>query len=191
MAVPIGARAPADTPSAGRFGGVVQSVELLLDPGTEDRVRSQWRALGAVGAGRPGTDAHRPHITLAVAERIPPSLDGALTRVGFTPLPVRIGALLLFGAHHPVLVRAVVPTMELLALHRRVHAVVAGCPGSIPNTAPDAWTPHVTLARRVAPEQLAAAVHAVGRDADFPGTVVGIRRWDGDTRSERVLIGGR
>ncbi|MGW5311451.1 2'-5' RNA ligase family protein [Nocardia thailandica] len=170
---------------------MAQSVELLVDPETEAWVRGQWRALAAAGVGRPGTATHRPHITVAVAARIPSALDPALAGLDVAPLPVRIGGLLLFGAHHPILVRAVVPSAGLLALQRRVHDIVAECPGLVENTAPDSWTPHVTLARRVTPEQLGAAVHAVARERDFPGTVVGIRRWDGDTRTERILIGGR
>ncbi|MFI6869723.1 2'-5' RNA ligase family protein [Nocardia sp. NPDC050406] len=162
---------------------MVQSVELVLDDAAEAAVRRQWRVLAEAGLHSPAQN-HRPHITVAVAREIWPRMDKALGHEDFQPLPVRLGGLLVFGARRPVLVRAVVPTAALLDLQRRLFGVVSDCPGIAANTHPDAWTPHVTLARRVSPPQLAAALEAVGYDGDFPATVVGIRRWDGDRRLE-------
>jgi 2'-5' RNA ligase len=127
---------------------------------------------------------HRPHITVAVARQIWPRLEQTLAHQDFRPLPVRLGGLVVFGARNPILVRLVVPTEPLLELQRRIFAVIAHCPGIPANVRPDAWTPHVTLARRVKPQQLGEAIHAVAGDHDFPATVVGIRRWDGDLHRE-------
>ncbi|MBF6176953.1 2'-5' RNA ligase family protein [Nocardia otitidiscaviarum] len=162
---------------------MVQSVELILDEAAEATVREQWRLLADAGLHSPDA-THRPHITVAVAREIWPRLDTSLARQPFTPLPVRLGGLLVFGARRPILVRAVVPSLPLLDLQRRLFGVISPCPGIPSNVRPDAWTPHVTLARRVTPAQLPTALEAVGRDGDFPATVVGIRRWDGDRRRE-------
>ncbi|WP_306359531.1 2'-5' RNA ligase family protein [Nocardia sp. CC227C] len=162
---------------------MVQSVELILDEAAESTIRDQWRLLAEAGLHSPDAN-HRPHITVAVAREIWPRLDKSLAREPFTAIPVLLGGLLVFGARRPILVRAVVPSLPLLDLQRRLFGVISPCPG-IPSTVrPDAWTPHVTLARRVTPTQLPTALAAVGRDGDFPATVVGIRRWDGDRRRE-------
>ncbi|RYJ05522.1 MAG: hypothetical protein EON52_11120 [Actinomycetales bacterium] len=56
-------------------------------------------------------------------------------------------------------------------------------PGQPPTTAPGAWTPHVTLARRLDPAQLAAAFAALAeRPRELEGSIAVARRWDGDAR---------
>ncbi|MBF6330015.1 2'-5' RNA ligase family protein [Nocardia transvalensis] len=165
---------------------MVQSVELVLDEAAEAEIRRQWRLLAEAGVHSPAAD-HRPHITLAVARQIWPRLDSVLAAQEFRPLPVRLGGLVVFGARNPILVRLVVPTESLLDLQRRIFSVIARCPGVPANIQPDAWTPHVTLARRLRPQQLGEAIHAVAADRDFPATVEGIRRWDGDRRVEWAI----
>ena len=164
---------------------MVQSVELLLDDAADAEIRRQWESLAQ--AGVTGPSAHRratdrPHITVAVAHEIWPRIDRALERCDFAPIPVRLGGLLIFGKRRPILVRHVVPTESLLALHRLIHRTVAPCPGVPANVRPDEWTPHVTLARRFPITGLGEAIDAVAHDRDFPATVVGIRRWDGEQR---------
>ncbi|MEV0295503.1 2'-5' RNA ligase family protein [Nocardia sp. NPDC050710] len=164
---------------------MVQSVELLLDDAADAEIRRQWELLAEAGVrslAAQTAETNRPHITIAVARQIWPRIDHALDELTFRPVPLRLGGVLVFGARHPILVRAVVPTDQLLALHRRIFHTVAQCPGVSANLHPDAWTPHITLARRVPIPQLGTAVHAIARDRDFPATVVGIRRWDGDQR---------
>ncbi|MFC8528602.1 2'-5' RNA ligase family protein [Nocardia sp. NPDC057227] len=171
---------------------MVQSVELLLDAAAESAVRAQWRALAA--AGLPSQAAHtgasnRPHITAAVAAELTPGAEAALSELEFEPFPVTLGSPIVFGIERLVLVRLVIPTRALLALHRRVHAAIGAAPG-VPGTAkPDAWTPHVTLARRLPPERLGAAIELIAADGDSPATVAGIRRWDGDRRREWTVRG--
>ncbi|MBW0270377.1 hypothetical protein ATM97_04685 [Nocardia sp. MH4] len=170
---------------------MVQSVELLLDEHGEAEVRRQWAVLAEAGIGSPRGATHRPHVTVAVAREIWPRIDHALAEIEFRPLPITLGGLLVFGARRPILVRPVVVTEDLLALQRRVHHLVAPCPGVPATMAPNAWTPHVTLARRVPPDRLGAAIGAVATDHDFSTVVVGIRRWDGEARQERLVAGGR
>ncbi|NEW41566.1 2'-5' RNA ligase family protein [Nocardia cyriacigeorgica] len=176
---------------------MVQSVELVLDDTAEEHIREQWAVLAEAGLPgvlrRPaaGDPPKRPHITVAVAKQIWPRIDHDLEKLPFRRFQVRLGGVLVFGARRPILVRLVVPTEELLACQRRVHALVSPCPGVPGNMHPDQWTPHVTLARRVPPPQLGEAVLAVAAERDFTATVVGIRRWDGDERRAWPVAGGR
>ena len=48
--------------------------------------------------------------------------------------------------------------------------------------APGRWSPHVTLARRVAVEQLGGVVQALGPVDDLEAVVRSCRRWDGDAK---------
>ncbi|MEV6322137.1 2'-5' RNA ligase family protein [Nocardia sp. NPDC051787] len=166
---------------------MVQSVELLLDDDADAEIRQQWRMLAEAGVPSLGArtdETNRPHITAAVAKQVWPRIEQALDEQAFSPISVRLGGLVVFGARRPILVRLVVPSEPLLALHRRIFHTISPCPGIPANLHPDAWTPHITLARRVPPHQLGEAIHAVARDRDFPATVLGIRRWDGDQRRE-------
>ncbi|MEU6583696.1 2'-5' RNA ligase family protein [Nocardia sp. NPDC046763] len=167
---------------------MVQSVELVLDATAEAEMRRQWTLLREIGLHAPGPE-HRPHITLAVASEIWPRLDKVLARQEFRPFPIRLGGLLVFGSRTPILVRAVVPSAPLIALQHRLFRVIEECPGIPANVRPDIWTPHVTLARRLRPGQLEAALDAVAWDKDFRATVEGIRRWDGDRRDEWPISG--
>ncbi|MFI9510975.1 2'-5' RNA ligase family protein [Nocardia sp. NPDC052566] len=173
---------------------MVQSVELLVDDAADAEIRRQWQLLAEAGvdslAGKTA-ETNRPHITVAVAKQMWPRIDQALEQFSFRPFPIRLGGVLVFGARHPILVRLVVPSEQLLAIQRRLFTLVSACPGIPANLHPDEWTPHVTLARRVPAAQLGEAVHAVARDRDFPATVVGIRRWDGDQRREWPVGRGR
>lgn len=165
---------------------MVHSVEVVFDPDTEDAVRRIWADLA--GAGVPSqAPASRPHATLAVAERIAPDVDALLAPVvARLPLPCRIGGVILFGRSQWVLARLVVPSADLL----RVHADVFGAclphlsPAPKPNTRPDQWTAHVTLARRVGPAVLGRALRIAGRPAELDGAIVGLRRWDGNSKRE-------
>ncbi|GAB0102896.1 2'-5' RNA ligase family protein [Nocardia sp. JMUB6875] len=168
---------------------MVQSVELVLDAESEEAVRRQWALLRALGLHAPGAE-HRPHITVAVAAEIWPRLDKALGQQDFRPFQVHLGGLLVFGSRSPILVRAVVPSAPLIALQHRLFRVIEDCPGIAANVRPDVWTPHITLARRLRPGQLDAAVGAVAWDKDFRATVEGIRRWDGDRRVEWPVAAG-
>ena len=82
---------------------MVHSIELLFDADTEATLRRIWDDLSA--ADLPSrTPAGRPHVTLAVAERIEPDVDALLRPVAQRlPLGCTVGAPLLFGAieRHP------------------------------------------------------------------------------------------
>jgi hypothetical protein len=165
---------------------MVQSVELVFDPDTEAAVRHIWDGLAESGVPSQAP-ASRPHVTLAVAEKIDPAVDALLADLtGRFPFPCRVGAPLLFGRSKAVLARLVVPTTELLEVHAEVHRVCVAHlrPGPMPHTLPGQWTGHVTLARRVGGAQLGRALRIAQRPPEMTGSFVGLRRWDGGKRLE-------
>ena len=168
---------------------MVHSIELLFDRDTEVAIRRIWDDLAA--ADLPGrVPAGRPHVTLAVAERITPDVDAPLRPVGRRlPLGCTVGAPLLFGRSNAVLARLIVPTAELLALHAEVHRICGPylTPGPMPNSLPGEWTAHVTVARRVGGPQLERAFRLAGQPSEIHGTVSGLRRWDGTDRVEHPI----
>lgn len=172
---------------------VVQTVELLLDEQLDASVREAWRELAE--AGLPSLAGHtspsnRPHVTLAVASQLPAELDEELATVARQlPLQLRLGGLLLFPHRRVVVARLVVPSAALLALHTAVQAVTAACPAPAAFQRPGAWTPHVTLARAVVPENLDDVVRALDL-TERSGLGTTLRRWDGDRREERWIDPG-
>lgn len=168
---------------------MVHSIELLLDPDTESAVRGVWQSLSDAGLRSPAPTS-RPHVTMVVADRISPDVDGLL--IGVTerlPLPCVIGAPLVLGGSAFTLVRLVIPTIELLALQRHVYKVCAPhlMPGPAANTLPGQWTPHVTLARRVDPSQLPRVLTIRRVTHDINARLEGLRRWNGDERVEHPI----
>ena len=165
---------------------MVHSVELLFDADTEARVRQIWDDLAA--ADLPSrVPAGRPHVTVAVADRIAPDVDALLLPIAQQlPLMCTIGAPLLFGHSHAVLARLIVPTTELLALHTAVHRVCGPHlrPGPLPHSLPGQWTAHVTLARRIEGAPLGPVLGLAGQPAEIRGSLAGLRRWDGTERVE-------
>lgn len=153
------------------------SIELLFDATTEARVRQEWDALAAAGVSSMAAHtapSNRPHITLLVRTQLEPF--DASDLVARLPMPITLGAPLLFGAgDRRILVRSVVPSEPLLALHAALHAVLG--PGDdAAHTVPGEWMPHVTLARRLRLADLPAGLLSVG--GELEGQVTGMRRWD-------------
>jgi hypothetical protein len=165
---------------------MVHSVELLFDADTEAAIRHIWDDLR--DAGIPSqAPASRPHATLTVAQRIDPAVDELLVVLADRfPFECRIGAPLLFGRAKVVLARLVVPTIELLDVHAEVYRLCLPHlqPGPMPNAQPGHWTAHVTLARRMVPAQLGRALRIAGKPAEIAGSVIGLRRWDGNAKRE-------
>ncbi|MGV0603846.1 2'-5' RNA ligase family protein [Mycolicibacterium sp. XJ1904] len=169
---------------------MVHSVELVFDPDTDAAIRGVWDDLTRAGIRSQASNtspSNRPHVTVTVAENLEEAANTALRPVlKRLPLDCTIGAPMLFGGHVFTLVRLVVPSEELLALHRQVHEL---CLPHMPNGVlghadPGQWTPHVTLARRVAPDKLPVALTLKSVGRDIVGAVTGLRHWDGDNRAE-------
>lgn len=166
---------------------MVHSVEMLFDAETEEAVERIWRdmmALGVRSQAAHRSPSNRPHITVTVAEEMADTVDAALRPVlARLPLDCRIGAPMVFGVRSITLVRLVVPSAELLALQAEVHRIcLAHMPdGPLAHTEPGRWTPHVTLARRMSPDQLPQAL-ALPVGAEIRGRITGLRHWNGNTK---------
>ncbi len=160
----------------------MRSIELVLDDDTDAAIRAEWLALAE--SGLPSLASHtapsnRPHITLAAGAALEPDQvgDDALEAL---PLPLRFSALATFpaGRDRFVLVRTVVVSSDLLALHA---SVLAGTVDPVPTSRPGAWTPHVTLARRLTAAQVGAAHALLSPPAD--GIATAARFWDGESKT--------
>lgn len=156
---------------------MVHSIELLLDADTESALRS------------PGSTS-LPHVTMVVADAIATEVDALLAPLcARFPMECVIGAPMLFGRSTFVVARLVVPSADLLAIHREVHRICAPhlTPGAAPNALPGRWTPHVTLARRVDAAHLARVMTDPRLTREHIATLVGMRHWDGDKRAEHLI----
>lgn len=168
---------------------MVHSLELVFDDATETAIRALWTRLAADGIRTPPPTA-RPHVTLAVADRIDEQVGAALTGlIAGLPLACRVGGVLLFGRDRPVLARLVVPSVALLELHAAIGAAAApwSHPALRPTTAVGRWSPHVTVARRLTADQLGPALRVAARPAELHGWFVGVRHWDGGARTATAL----
>ena len=98
----------------------------------------------------------------------------------------------------PHLVNRRVPDAAIFAAMRAVFLrhggpctkaqFVAGAPFG--HCVPGHWTPHATVARRLSPEQIGAALTAArGLTTDLASRIVGLRRWDSDQRIDHILVG--
>ncbi|MEO7233971.1 MAG: 2'-5' RNA ligase family protein [Lapillicoccus sp.] len=183
---------------ARRSGRGVQSVELQLDEGGVALVVGLWHRLveaGLPSQARHPSPTHRPHITLVAVSDLPKGADAALGGVVAGRLPVdgRWGKVTLFGAGPWTVVWRVSPSRAMAELQVRVASVCAVPADSL--TAPQQWTAHVTLARRVGESDrpavldvLAEPVRAeVGRVLVAPA----VRRWDAAHRREWVVGSAR
>ncbi|OBB63433.1 2'-5' RNA ligase family protein [Mycobacterium sp. 852014-50255_SCH5639931] len=168
---------------------MVHSIELLFDGDTESTIRGLWDALA--GAGIPSqAPAGRPHVTLAVADRIAEEADAALRPLtDRLPLGCAVGASLLLGRSNAILARLIVPTAELLDFHAEVHRLCGEhlVPAPAPTSLPGQWTPHVTLARRVGGPVLSRALRIAGRPTLVEGSFAGLRHWNGEKKVDYLI----
>jgi len=165
---------------------MVHSIELLFDHETEATIRRIWDDLASADIPSQAP-AGRPHVTLAVADRIAEEVDTLLRPLtNQLPLTCAVGASLLLGRTNAILARLIVPTAGMLGFHAEVHHVCGEHlePEAAPNSLPGHWTPHVTLARRVEGRALTPALRIAGRPPLIEGTFSGLRRWNGDKKAE-------
>lgn len=165
------------------------SVDLGLDDTLDREVREHWGLLA--GAGLPSLTEHpgpsnAPHVTLVQRRRLP-GPDAVQPAAERLPLPVTLTGLLVLPTRRGlVLARAVTAHDALLALHVEVAALIGRASEREPwppaaHTVPGAWTPHVTLATGLAPDQVARALDVLPL-----GTITGqgttLRHWDARAR---------
>jgi len=158
----------------------MRSIELVFDSSTDSLIRADWVRLQA--AGLPSLAAHtspsnRPHITLAAGADLRADGDGQWQAL---PMDITFSGAIVFpaGPGRYVLARAVLLTAPLLDLHRRLHRDLSG---ALPLTLPGAWTPHVTISRRIPGHQLGTAMDLL--DLRLEGRCTGARLWDSSTRA--------
>ena len=164
----------------------MRSIELVFDDSTEAIIRADWGRLA--DAGLPSLAAHtapsnRPHVTLAAGADLLVPADLRLFREAL-PIDVAFSGVQVFAAGRDryVLARSVVLSGPLLELHSLLHGEISG---AAPNTLPGAWTPHVTLARRVAGPELGRAVELL--HLRLEGQCREARLWDSSSKSITAL----
>lgn len=178
----------------------MHSIELLLDESADAAIRRQWSLLldaGLPSQARHTGDSNAPHVTVVARRSIGSRHDDALKeRARQMPLPFTFSGLVVFGAPPKglVLARLVTATDRILRFHEAVHeaihegsATASTDETDLPHTRPGTWTPHVTLASRLTPAELATAVDVLGRtvEASSQTSFTRLRRWDSD-RGETV-----
>lgn len=179
---------PGDAAGGLRHHECMRSVDLTFEDSADQAIRNDWAALA--GLGLPSLASHtspsnRPHITLVAGAELVVA-PGAQEIEDLLPIVVGFSGLVAFPAGRGkfVLARLVVPSRDLLQLHARLHRHSRG---AYTHTGPDAWTPHVTLARRMTSEQLGAAVDAL--DVMPAARCTEARLWDSSTRTITPLGG--
>lgn len=167
----------------------MHSLEVVLDDDTDRQIREQWRVLK--DADLPSQSRHqgasnRPHITLGLTNTISADVGERLTTAtSRLPLPITIGGLLVFGSRRLVLARLVLPSVDLLDLQLRTMSALDDAVDPHDTFAPGRWTPHVTLGRRLTPDQLGVAVEILGDLPTVSGWVTRARRWDINGKCEQ------
>ncbi|TQJ58768.1 2'-5' RNA ligase superfamily protein [Arthrobacter sp. SLBN-83] len=164
----------------------MRSIELVFDGSTDSLIRADWARLQA--AGLPSLAAHTspsnsPHITLAAGADLQVNGDGPWQAL---PMDITFSGAIVFpaGQGKYVLARAVLLTAPLLDLHRCLHHDLSG---ALPLTLPGAWTPHVTISRRIPGHHLGTAMDLL--DLRLEGQCTGARLWDSSTRAISPLGG--
>ncbi|HEY1155183.1 MAG TPA: 2'-5' RNA ligase family protein [Arthrobacter sp.] len=158
---------------------------MVFDGPTDFLISSDWARLEA--AGLPSLAAHTspsnsPHITLAAGADLAAGQEVPHPEGPWQALPLNItfsGAIVFpAGAGKYVLARAVLLNAPLLDLHGRLHQDLSG---ALPLTLPGAWTPHVTISRRMPGHQLGTAMDLL--DLRLEGQCTAARLWDSSTRA--------
>ena len=155
----------------------MHALELLPDAAGCEVVRRDWQALH--DAGLPSQLDHRgatnsPHLTLVTARALGPDDErAAVDLLGpLLPTQVRVAGIGLLGGSRVTLVRLVDAPDPLVRAVLELRARV----GDVQHPG---WLPHVTLARRIARVDVAAALDVLGHETTVLSMDV-LRRWDPD-----------
>ena len=164
----------------------VVSIELLLDEATEARVRADWQHLADAvlsSLAAHTASSNRPHVTLLARPTLAAVAFAAAAE--HLPIPITLAEPIVFPhGERGVLAWQVELSEELRDLHAAVHAA-APAGEDATHTIPGAWTPHITLARRLRRESLSEALGLIG--PPLAGTGVSLRRWDSTSATVTAL----
>ncbi|MEV4198944.1 2'-5' RNA ligase family protein [Micromonospora globbae] len=156
---------------------MVAALELYLDTDATRRIRVLWDALESEGVQSMRSlleRRHRPHVSLAVASRFDPDRVAAALHGMVVAAPLRLSFAHAGQFVGRVLWLGPVPTAELLAHHREVHArLTAAGVDLLAHYRPGRWVPHCTLSMRVPNALMAAAVRRCLEVLPMDATVVG------------------
>ena len=162
----------------------MRTVELLADSELDRAVRAAWRRLDQAGFSSLAQHRHptnRPHVTVAAADEFPPGAAAVIAdALRILPIHVQVERPHFFGGRAGVLAWAVSGS-ALRELQAQVWSALDGA-GRNPLHEPGAWTPHISLARRLLPGQAALAAQAAG-EALKDGVLTGARSYDSVTRA--------
>lgn len=154
------------------------ALELSFDAASDAAIVAQWEALRA--AGLPSQADHKgmtnaPHVTLVAAPVLARELGDVAASSIALPETLTVRGLVLFGESRVTIAHLVEPTAVLVA------ATVA-LREQVPDLRHPAWTPHVTLARRVPRAKVPAALGVLDEHPG-PRTLVAdrLRWWDPDS----------
>jgi 2'-5' RNA ligase len=130
----------------------MHAIVSLLEPSIDARIQALWNELEAE-CGLKGIRATPiPHFSWHVAEDYEfPALRHILERISLQakPFSVRTAGLGAFTGVSPVIFIALVRDRSMETLHHKVWQNVRKVAVNLsPYYAPDAWTPHITLAHR-------------------------------------------
>ena len=160
----------------------MRTVELICDDALDGAVRAVWRRLAAAGLPSLANHPHptnRPHLTLATADELP---AGPVTAaMESLPVGVHLGGLIFFEGRAGMVAWRVHAGEALHRLHAEVWRALDGRERN-PLHAPQVWVPHVSLARRVKPDQR-EAVRALVEPVVADGRFVAARSYDSETRT--------
>ena len=124
-------------------------LSLLEGPARQEALRL-WQLFETEYDSRGVQTFAHPHLTFHAGTCLDVSeLEVALTKLcqEFHPFEVLIDRLGYFDEPTPVIFMRVVPTPQLLALHRQIGEFMGfHCVGLYEHYLPDRWVPHVTLA---------------------------------------------
>ena len=159
------------------------SLDLTLDPASDDAVRTGWRMLEDLripSEGRRASPTHRPHLTLFTAQVVSPEVQERATAELTPLLPMRLTshATVVFGRGPFVVAHLVAPHPALQAIEARLRAVGDSRP----------WIPHLTLSRKVPLDRLNDALKAA--ETIRPSVIIldHLRHWDPECRTVSTLI---
>jgi 2'-5' RNA ligase len=156
---------------------VVAALELYLDQAASRRVRALWAALDADGVQSVAAvmrGMHRPHVSLAVAERLDPhQVAEALAGLAVVP-PVTLTLQFVGQFLGRVLWLGPAPSAELLAHHALVYERLRAAGIEVwDHYRPGHWVPHCTLSMRVPNALMGDAVRRCLEVVPIEATLVG------------------